>query len=246
MRLGPSSESHAWRFHSLGLFPSSECGVESAALYIKPTCMLRFQMYPRILFSVAPLVESHLIFPRPGRISNLFRVPSSLIEDMRRIVVTALTLVFCTCVHSLTIGQQSPITTEGDKQRSTIGKRHHRTLQIPEQSSTTNQNQENTQFPKGQDSQGSYPDRQNQEEQDSLPQFYDIQRVDNVHLNIPFPFQDNDKRPPTDQFAPTPPPSYDRPYVAFKPDSFPSSLQSGVSVTFIDSPDSLDTDRLSP
>lgn len=202
--------------------------------------MLRFQMYPRIQFSGAPLVESHLIFPSPGRISNLFRVPSSLIEDMRRIVITALTLAFCTCVHSLTIGQQSPITTESDKQRSTIGKRHHKTPQIPEQSSTTNQN------PKGPDSQGNYSDRQNQEDQDSLPQFYDIERVDNVHLNIPFPFQDNDKRPSTDQFAPTPPPSYNRPYIAFKPDSFPSSVQSGVSVTFIDSPDSLDTDRESP
>ncbi|MCJ1267404.1 hypothetical protein MMC22_007289 [Lobaria immixta] len=161
---------------------------------------------------------------------------------MRRIVITALTLVFCTCVHSLTIGQRSPITTESDKQWSTIGKRNYMTSQIAEQSSTANQDPENAQPQRQQSPEGKYPDEQTPEIQYPLPRFKDIQRV---HLKVPFPFQGSGDRPSTDQFRPVAPTP--RIYTAFRgvsddSNSSPWSLQSGA--TSNDQPDILDTTRL--
>lgn len=157
---------------------------------------------------------------------------------MRRIVITALTLVFCTCVHSLTIGQRSPITTESDKQWPTIGKPNHMTSQILEQSSTMNQDQENAKPQKVQSSDGQTP-----EDPYLLQDFNgNIQRV---NLPVPLRFPGSDERPSTKQFSPDPP--IPRIYTAFRgvsddSNSSPWGLQSGA--TSNDQPDILDTTRL--
>lgn len=52
------------------------------------------------------------IFHSPGGISTLISIPHSLTGNMRSVIITAVVSVFCTCVHSLTIGQRSPQTSD--------------------------------------------------------------------------------------------------------------------------------------